>query len=177
MDLNIIHDSRLIERREPLIEEMNRQGIKYKIWDSVECKDSVVKSINLSHKQIVQYAKDNGIKEIAIGEDDLVFPAPNGWQFFLRNKPERYDLYLGCSFLPLHAKMVCGFHLYCIQEQFYDAFLSVDETKHIDTAMDDLKGDYVWCYPYPALQRPSWSANNKAQVNYNAVLNKEDIYQ
>lgn len=175
--LNIIHDNRLFNRLEPLVEEMHRQGINYKIWDAVECKDSVIKSINLSHKQIVQYAKDNGLKEIAIGEDDLFFPAPNGWQFFLRNKPEKYDLYLGCTFMPLHAKSVCGFHLYCIHEQYYDKFLSIPDNVHIDTAQDELKGHFEFCYPYPALQRPMWSANNRAEVNYNAVLNKEDIYQ
>lgn len=178
MTINIIHDIRLLDRYGLLIDELHRQEVyDYKIWNCIEDKGSVIRSINLSHKAIVRYAKEQWLKEIAIAEDDLQFTAPGAWEFFLKNKPEVYDLYLACSYLPLHSGLVCGFHLYFISEKFYDQFLSVPDNLHIDTAMEGLKGNYVFCYPFPALQRPSWSANNREKVDYNKVLNPEDIYR
>lgn len=176
--LNILHDSRLIQRYDNLMYQLNTHKIPYKIWDAVECKENVVKSINLSHKQIVQYAKDNGLKEICIGEDDIIFTSDNAWKYFLDNKPESFDLYLAATFCPPNSGLVCGFHLYVISEKFYDKFLSTPDDVHIDTYMDELKGDYHFCHPYPALQRGGeWSTNNRAVVNYSSLINEEDIYR
>ena len=114
---------------------------------------------------------------VIIGEDDLTFTSKTSWQYFLDNMPKEFDLYLACTYTPpISNKKICGFHLYAVGQSFYDKFLSVPETLHIDTAMDDLGGDYVFCYPFPALQRSGYSANNKAVVNYNNTLSKEDIY-
>jgi len=43
--------------------------------------------------------------------------------------------------------------------------------------MNDLGGDYKFCYPFPALQRSGYSFNNKAVVNYNTVLKDKDIWK
>ncbi len=138
----------------------------------------VVRSINLSHKQIVKWAKDIGMKEICIAEDDLMFTAPNAWEYFLSQKPEVFDIYLWGSYIvPLSNKKICGFQMYIIRDQFYDTFLSIDENQHIDTATCDLKGDYHYCYPFPCLQRSCWSANARAKVNYNTILKPEDIWK
>lgn len=165
-------------RLDPLLNEFAEQGIDdWKLWNPIECTDSVVKSINLSHKQIVQDAKDRKLKEVLIGEDDLMFTCKGAFDYFLRQKPEIYDLYLWGTYIPpISNNMVCGFQLYMVFEKFYDQFLSLPSDIHIDTGMGVLKGDYHFCYPFPALQRSTWSSNNKAIVNYNAVLKKEDIY-
>jgi hypothetical protein len=78
--------------------------------------------------------------------------------------------------VPVELKKVTGFHLYIISQEFYDRFLSVPDSVHIDVAMDDLEGDYHFCYPFPALQRAGFSANNSAYSNYNSVLKPKDIY-
>ncbi len=177
--LNIILDSRRTERYEPLMHELKTQKIQeYEIWPCIMV-DSVIKSINLSHKMIVRDAKEKGLKEVVIAEDDLMFPSNNGWAYFLRNKPEIYDLYLAATYcMPVSNNKVTGFHLYVVHERFYDKFLSTPDDVHIDTEMDNLKGDYVFCYPFAALQRPGFSVNNKAQVNYNSGcgLKDEDVY-
>lgn len=181
--INVIFDNRHTPQDyERLIEEFKTNGVvKYKFWDAIILKHSVVASINASHKMIVRWAKENKKKQVVIAEQDLMFTCPNSWMYFLDNKPEEFDLYLWGSYIvPLSNKCVCGFHLYVIHEKFYDRFLSVDENLHIDTAMDDLKGDYHYCYPFPALQRPGYSANNPGNiVNYNSILNNrpEDIYK
>ncbi len=180
MTLNIIHDNRMSDRLEPLFREFKEQGIKrWELWDCVEDKNSVVRSINLSHKQIVKFAQEKGWKECCIGEDDLMFTAIGGWEWFLKNKPESFDLYLWGSYcVPLENNKVTGFQLYIISEKFYQTFLDTPENTHIDTYMDYLKGDYKYCYPFSALQRPCWSANNKAMSNYNTNnLRPEDIWK
>lgn len=175
--VHIIHDNRLLDRKEPLVAEMARQGIAYKLWEPIEDIHSVVRSINLSHKQIVAWAKKAGQKEVIIMEDDVMFPAADGFQFFLNNKPESFDLYLGCTYLvPVSQNQICGFHCYMVHGSFYDTFLGVPDNVHIDTIMNKYATNRQFCYPFPALQRAGWSANNREKVNYNSVLEEKDIY-
>ena len=179
MTVNIIFDSRRQEKYDPLIFELQAQGIcDYRIWPCLIYPD-VVKSINASHKMVIKDAVYNNLPECFLMEDDCCFPAADGWQYFLRNKPDpsEYDLYLAATYIPTDPpKHVCGFHLYSVSAKFYERFLSVPDETHIDTAMDDLKGDYKFCYPFAALQRPGFSANNMMQVNYNSCLQDKDVY-
>lgn len=176
--LNIVFDERRIERYEPLMNELSTQKIEnYEIWPCIIDRGDVVRCINLSHKMIVSDAMDKGEKEVCIGEDDLWFPANDGWDYFLRNKPNEYDIYVACTYcVPITNNIMTGFHLYMVHEKFYERFLSLPDNVHIDTSMNDLKGDWKFCYPFAALQRPGFSSNNKTQVNYNSILKPEDIY-
>jgi hypothetical protein len=64
--LNIIYDSRRIEKYEPLMAELATQKISdYEIWPCVMY-DKVVSSINASHKMIVRDAMEKGEKEVCI---------------------------------------------------------------------------------------------------------------
>jgi hypothetical protein len=97
MDLNIIHDDRIIGRIEPLIEQCEKYGIGYKVWAAIIDKPKVLENITASHKMIVQWAKDNGLKEVCIAEDDLGFTCDDAWRYYLENKPEKFDVYIGGS--------------------------------------------------------------------------------
>ena len=179
MVLNVVYDNRHPEDYGRLLGEFIQQGItSYKFWDCIVDKDSVVKSINLSHKMIVKDAKENNYPFALVAEQDLTFTCPTSWEYFLKNKPEKYSLYLWGSYIvPISNNKVCGLQLYFIDSSFYDAFLSAPDNVHIDTYMDELKGDYHYCYPFPALQRAGFSANNKAVVDYNKILEPKDIYK
>jgi len=178
MTLNIIYDERNYERYDPLMQTLSEQGITdFVLHPATVDVSSVVRSINLSHKKIVQQAKDSGLKECIIGEDDLMFTRPGAWQYFLDNKPKTFDIYLwGTYVMPLEQKIICGFQLYIVHESFYDKFLSVNENLHIDSGISDMGGNFKFCYPFPALQRPSFSRNNSSVVDYNVILDKKDIY-
>ncbi len=176
--VNVIYDNIHTEDWSRLIDEFYTQGIKnYKFWDAVIINYKPVQSINASHKMIVKDAKEKGLSECIIAEQDLMFSSTNGWKWFIENKPKTFDLYLGCTYGQRERNMICGFHLYIISEKFYDKFLSIPNDVHVDTEMDKLKGDYKFCYPFPALQRAGYSANNGAVVNYNTILKEEDIYK
>src|SRR6185295_1884272 len=100
MTINIIHDTRHPEKLSNTFGELARQGYTdYKVWNAVEDSNSVVASISKSHKQIVQWAKDNNQREVFIIEDDCQFPAKDGLDYFIRKKPTSFwQLYLGGSY-------------------------------------------------------------------------------
>lgn len=183
--LNIIYDARRHEKYHPLMDELERQGIdEFEIWPCIMY-DDIVSSINASHKMIVRDAKEKGLEEVFIAEDDLFFPASDGWEYFLKNKPKPtdYDIYLAATYIPTDPpKHICGFHLYCVSNRYYDTFLAAPGNEHIDTAIDNIGGNFVFCYPFPGLQRPGFSANNSMGtgqvVNYNGVFRNrpQDIY-
>lgn len=188
MDLtvNIIYDARRSEKYEPLMEELKTQGIlDFTIWPAIMQND-IVESISESFKMVVRDAKEKGLKECLIMEDDCFFSSPNGWGYFLKNKPEKYSLYLGGNYLidnrteykaPLtRINEYIGNQLLLINETYYDTFLNVDSKLHIDQAQNGL-GEFYVCFPFVALQRPGWSANNQAPCNYNALLKDEYIYK
>lgn len=177
--LHIIYDDRNSSDYGRLLGEFIEQGItKYKFHKAIVLTDSVVKSINASHRMLVQMAKDNDWDEITIGEQDLTFTAPDAWQYYLSQKPKSFDIFLGCSYIPpISNNKLCGFHLYTVSKKYYYTFLSVNPEAHIDTEIGDMGGDFKFCYPFPALQRPGYSANNRAVVDYNKVLDEKDIYR
>ena len=177
--LNVIYDNRHPEDYGRLLGEFIQQGItKFMFWEAKVFSDSVVRSINASHKMIVQWAKDNNMESVTIGEQDLMFTAPDAWDYYLKQMPKEFDIYLGCTYVPpISNNVLCGFHLYTVSKNYYDKFLSVDENKHIDTAVSDMGGDFKFCYPFPCLQRPGFSANNKAICDYNKILEPKDIYK
>jgi hypothetical protein len=178
LTVHIIHDNRRPERFQSFTDELERQGIlEFTVWSPVEDIKSVVRSINLSHKQIVRWAAEQGLDRVCIMEDDIMFPSKDGWNFFLKNCPKEFKLYSACNYFNREnpAKELVGLHCYIIHESYYNEFLSIDKDKHIDTAISGI--DIHVCYPYPALQREGFSFNNMADVNYNvACLKPEDIY-
>lgn len=189
MTAHIIYDSTRPRPNLTFEKEVRQQGFLAEFWPCLHDSNSVVRSINLSHKQIVQWAKDSGLTEVCIMEEDVWFPASDGWQYFLHNKPaEDFDLYLaGCYGLnPLALRRIgkeagaaeihnfVGLHCYIIRECYYDKFLALPEDQHIDHQPG--LGVFYVCYPFAALQHPGWSANNKREVDYNQQIAKEHIY-
>lgn len=170
-----------------LYTEIIEQGITHEYWNAVTDSANPVRSINLSHKQIILHAKLLKLPKICIMEEDVWFPAPDGWQYFLDNEPGDYDLYLGGVYGLNQSAMnrlegtgtiqinnFAGLHCYIIHERYYDTFLSIPEDQHIDLGNAGL-GKYLVCYPFAAVQHPGWSSNNRDEVDYNVNI-KEHIY-
>lgn len=182
MIVNVIYDSRRSEKWPDLMQEIHRQGIEdWQIWEPVPDSTSVIRSINLSHKQIVAWAKSKELPYVCIWEDDCFFPAKDGWEKFIESIPPwRWDIWSAGTYgldRPITGKTdkLNGLHCYLINERFYDTFLSVSVDEHIDVALDGL-GLYYIAYPFIALQRPGWSNNSRAFSDKNVDLAKEDIY-
>jgi len=185
--VNIIHDDRNFDRLPFVIEEFEKYGIEYKIWAACIDKKTVLESITESFRRIIQDAKDRGLKETFLAEDDLMFTCDGAWEYFLKNKPEKFDVYIGGSYLidnqwkyeppVVKVKSWVGNHLIVVHERYYDTWLSSKPDGHIDTEQDG-KGEFYVCFPYAALQRPAKSANcNFQMVNYNNIVPPNYIYK
>lgn len=185
--LYIINDDRQLDRLPPLIEQCEKYGIDYEIVPACIDKKTILESITESFKRLVRFAKGTGMNEIWIAEDDLMFPSDGSWEYFVKNKPKDFDVYIGGSYLihnewkyePPTVKVNewVGNHLIVISERYYDRWLETKDFGHIDSEQRG-KGEFYVCFPYAALQRPSKSANcNYQQVNYNTIVPREYIYK
>jgi len=168
--------------------ELAEQGIDAEIWIAEHDPNDVVGSIGRSHKKIIQHAKEAGLKQVCILEEDVMFLGPKAWEHFLYNIPKDFDLYLGgCYGLrqltyqriashegPVEIHNFAGLHCYIINESYYDKFLSLPENKHIDDQPG--MGRFYVCSPFVALQHPGFSSNHKTKVNYNINIPKECLY-
>lgn len=171
------------------IDHLQEQGIEFEVFTGLHLEHSVVESINLSHKSIVKIAVEENWPEVCILEEDVWFPSPDGWKYFLANKPPVFDLYLGGVYGlnqgaqkrleqgkgALEVHNFAGLHCYIISERYYQKFLSIPQNVHIDDQPG--MGTFFVCYPFAALQRSGWSANNGMIVNYNTQITVEQIYK
>jgi len=188
MILNVINDIRN-GRREALEAHLLSRRVPYRLWDAVMLPGDTVASINASHKQIVRWAKSIDAQCVAIAEDDVFFAAPDGWKYWLSKWDQGADIYLGANYsnsrqayyelVPeelaghLYTEII-GLHCYIIRSAWYDAFLSVPDNAHIDTAQKG--GLFLVPYPFAAIQSPGLSANSKQFVDLNVNLKPEDVY-
>lgn len=182
MTVHIIVDPRRPEKFEAMCDELNRQRIAdYIIVEAVMDRKTVEASINASHKFIVQNAKELGLPEVCVFEDDCEFTSATGFHVFQDSKPKEFDLYLGgCYSLnqlainrinesdepAVEINNFTGMHCYIMHERYYDRFLALPDTAHIDVVQAGL-GNFFVCNPMVAYQRPGWSATSNKIVDYN----------
>lgn len=166
--VHIINDPLNKDRKRLMEEVIKEQRMTAKVWESAPG------NIANAHKRIVQYALKNDLDEVVIAEDDVFFYAPDGFEYFLKNKPPTFDLYLSGVYhstpdLPNkdnRVKHFAGMQLYIVARKFYKAFISVDTDvlRSIDNALSMLAwhglADIVVCYPYAAVQRENLPSTN-----------------
>lgn len=193
MTVFVLHDQRRPDEEWELCRhELDRQGIAYQLHFVTHVPgQSTVENINFNHKQLVALAKFHNLPEVCIMESDVMFPAVDGWDYFLSNTPPMdFDLYVAARYstsmtffreLRYHIPfswiptgMVAGLHCYIIRAKYYDKFLSMADDDHIDTIQHG--GEFFVCYPFAAIQRESWSANHKSIQNFNGELLPQDVY-
>jgi hypothetical protein len=179
--INIIHNSERLDRLKTLEYELENQGIKdWNKWDAIYDVKGAHIGINAAHKQIVRWAKEQGLPEVLIGEDDLKFTDKGAFDYFISNKPLDYDLYLCGIFCGQIndnnlTKEFTGMTLYFVNERFYDTYLSLDPNKHIDAALAN-NGKYVVSNPFVAVQYNGFSDNTKTYCNFDAILQRRKLF-
>lgn len=176
MIVNVIHDPARVDRFEMLKAEIATQNLNVRFWPAI--KDPLMRSfvgISKAHKQIIRHAKQEGYEEACVMEDDCYFFAPGAFEFFLLNKPDAFDLYLGNVFFPptLPGNRVddfCGLSLYIAHSRFYDRFLAVNEMNHIDRELGKLDAEKYVCLPMVCSQQDGYSDNKRANGSYGKYL-------
>lgn len=185
--LNIIHLSHRIERRQSFLEEMNTQNIAFNIWDGITVYKESCRNISAAHKAIVRVAKEKKWPYAIIAEDDIKFSHPNSWKYYLSQMPKDFDLYVGLMYdgitdgngRIITTKGMSGTNtLYCISERFYDFFLAIDDSKHLDRELGKFAtlNKYILCEPMVCYQMNGYSSNFKRMMNYDAYLQDKKLY-
>lgn len=180
MKLNVIHLNDRVDRKNLLDFELSTQNINdYKIWPGI--RDPFPKrGIAKAHKQIIKYAKEKTLKSIMICEDDIKFTAPKAYNYFIRNEPLDYDIYLGGIIWgniqnDNSVTDFAGLTLYIVKQQFYDTFLSLPENIDIDRALSG-KGKFIVCNPFVAIQHNGYSDNSEEYRNYDLFIKDRKLF-
>ena len=96
MQFNVIHLPNRIDRWSLIQKEISDQKISdVRFWNGIIDNTLPCRGISRAHKQIVTWARDQDYEEVLIAEDDIRFTALGAFQYFLKNKPTDFDIYLG----------------------------------------------------------------------------------
>ncbi len=180
MTINVINLPHRADRMEVFRRAMAAENCSFKTWPGVNGRIPK-QNISKAHKQIVQWAKDEGFPEVCIAEDDMVWTAPGAWNFFTWNKPEEFDVYLSSHYGAIQnsdktLKHFSGLTLYVVSSRFYDRFLAIPENIHLDTGIG-LSGALIKvCPEFCAIQSPGYSDNVKNTVNYEKKLKNQKLF-
>jgi hypothetical protein len=179
--LNIIHLRDRTDRWELLQQELQEQQVNsFRIWDGIRDLECPQRGISKAHKQIVAWAKYQGLPQIVIAEDDIWFSAPGALDYFLDHQPADFDLFLGGIIWGdiKSDNTVADFSgntLYVARESFYDTILNLPEDKDIDRAMAGL-GKFVVCSPMVACQQAGYSDHHDRQVNFDMTIRQNNWF-
>jgi GR25 family glycosyltransferase involved in LPS biosynthesis len=185
MIAHIIINKARLDRLAHIKQQVAEQGITAQYHDAVIDTDNPVRGCHLSHRKIVQFAKDNDFPSVWIMEDDCVFTVPDAAREFINSMPACFKVYTagmygvhkyssagGAKFL--YPTSMSGTHCYVINRTFYDAFLSMNENEHLDITISKAMKAYdientniVIRNEIYALQLPGYSDITKQIVDYN----------
>lgn len=169
--LNIIHLPHRRDRFYCLQKELSEQQItNVKIWNRIPDKELPCRGISRAHKQIVSWAKQNKLEEVWIAEDDIEFSAPGAFDYFVSQKPDDFDIYLGGiiwgTIQEDHTvKDFAGATLYVASDRFYDTILNLPEDRDFDRAMAGM-GKFIICEPMVACQHDGYSDNSRENMDF-----------
>jgi hypothetical protein len=115
-----------------------------------------------------------------ICEDDVHFTAKGAFDYFINNKPNDFDIYLGSINDGIIKKDdsvddFSGTTIYIVKERFYDIFLALPEHLNIDRALSN-KGKFIVCNPFIAIQHNGYSDNTKRFYNHEEYLAGRNLY-
>jgi len=121
------------------------------------------------------------LPSVLIAEDDIKFTARKAFEFFIKNEPKEFDLYLGgitCGSINPDNSVTdfAGTHLYKINQNFYSTFLSLPEKEDIDRSLAN-KGKFIVCNPFVAIQQNGFSDNQKRYQNYDLYLQNRQLFK
>lgn len=181
MKAYVIHNPLRTDRFKTLQFEAETQGFEFELIDAIMHKNPL-QGCRAAQQSVVQLAKEKGLKEVLIMEDDVRFCGPGAFKYFLKKKPKDYHLYnSGASFyLPDrfgNTKEFSGLQAFIVHEKFYDAFLSIpdDPVEHIDYQLRKYS-KIITCLPFASIQYPGYSDNVQSERNYNKDFLRYPLY-
>lgn len=182
--VNVINLEARTDRMEHFHQQALEQNFGYRVWPGILCQGDNKRGINLAHRQIVKYAKDNELPYVIICEDDVNFFAPNAFKYFIDNIPQDYDtfhsmIYVGTIQDNRIVSVFSGMTMLAINSRFYDFFLSLPESIHIDRELGlyATQFKFMVCDQFVAEQIPGKSDNSHTvTTSYRPYLKGRKIF-
>ena len=166
--LNIINMPHRTDRKVSAYREIKEQCIiDYEFRLGIKTQFNF-NGVRRAHQNVVMMAKQKELPYVIIAEDDIKFLGKEAWLYYFRNMPKDFDLYLGGIMSgDIEDGVVkgsfSGLTLYTVHKRFYDTFLSIQSTGHLDRLLAD-KGRYVVCDPMVVSQHGGYSDNHEKVI-------------
>lgn len=179
------------KRSQRLFHVLSTQGLELnkdvQIFSAIMDNTMPRRGILRSHKSIVNYAKQKGLLEVMIMEDDLRFLSSKSIEIFLNiNKliPKDCDMFMAGLYDGIIDKtyskyaavsgQIAGLHCYIVKEKFYDQYLDAPEDFNIDYTLSEvLKATIYTAYPMLVMQYDGYSYNTQKDQVYNYNIHKK----
>jgi len=175
--MNIIHLAHRVDRLQLLQKELlSQQIVEYRIWNGVIDVESPCRGICRAHKEIIEWAKREKLTEVLIAEDDLHFTALGAFDYYIKNKPLDFDIYLGgVTWGTIDPDNLVsdfsGTTLYFVHQRFYDTLLMQPENIPWDRGMAGL-GKFIVCDPMIVVQHNGYSDNQKRYIDFGPLIRR-----
>lgn len=170
------------ERLLSIVYQSKQHGFTVRFWEGVHEKIAK-KGISKAFKKVIRWAKENNLPEVIIAEDDMVLTAPGAWQYYMDNKPEDFDIYLGGIYSgDMDGNRIIngysGHTLITVSSKIYDLILSADEYKDLDRWLGTycLEKKFIVCLPFVCKQIEGYSDNHRRRVEYKALHAEREYF-
>lgn len=169
MICNVINLPNRVDRKASAINEFREQSVETKFWPGI-IDNPPFKGISKAHKQIIRDARNQGLGKVLIAEDDIKFMGNGAFNYFMKNEPVNYDIYFAGIFAgdideSSFVQNPEGLTLYIVHNRFYETFLSIPESVHLDVGLKGL-GQYIVCDKFCVTQYNGKSDNNGYYCDY-----------
>lgn len=209
MDLKIddiraycLHLKSAKDRVENMTNELNSFTSNWEIFDAIWKQPGYI-GISESFKSIIRKAKEDGLKQVLIFEDDIKFTSDRSKEQFQKcidSLPDEWDVLLGgiyslTNLNDLENESINGcikkigdfsaLHCTLLNHTVYDKILKHDPLSkycHLDRYIGKMSrytvNTYV-CYPMIAIQKTTYSDSGhvRRQVNYDNYLKKFELFK
>jgi len=184
MIVNVINLEHRTLRMEQFHQQSLEQGFEYKRWEGIVFPHDRKRGVYAAHSQIVRDAKEKKLPCVLIAEDDCRFMDIGAFKYFIDNIPSDYDLYQSMIYVGdiIDNRIVdlfSGMTMYMVHERFYDFFLSLPESCHVDRELGKYHSQfkYMVCPRFTTFQDGSKSDNTQMTCNYSPYLKGRKLYK
>lgn len=186
LPVNIINLITRPERKEQAEKQAEEQGFYARFFEGIVHRHDRKRGICEAHKQVVRDAKECGYKYTIIAEDDILFTAKGGWDYFLSriDAVGHFDLLFSMIYVGAINEenriegLFSGMTMYCVPQHFYDFLLNLPDSCHIDRELGLTSHihRYLVCDKFVCYQDGSRSDNNFMTCDYSPYLEGRKIF-
>lgn len=184
MIVHVINLESRTVRMEQFHQESIQQGFEYVRHEGEVFRHDRKQGVCRSHKAIVRQAKENGDEMVIVCEDDCRWFGKGAFDYFISKIPEDFDLFLTMAYVAeLDADnrikgVFSGLTCYIVHSRFYDFYLSLPDSCHLDRELGLYAKDYkfIVCDQFTAEQDGSRSDNTMMQCDYRPYLQGRKLF-